>query len=37
MANKEGTKYLGSTMWGLGEKKQVPLERASTAFFDYFR
>lgn len=37
MANKEGTKYLGSTVWGLGEKKQVPLERASTTFFDYFR
>lgn len=34
MANKEGTNYLGSTVWRLGEKKQVPLERA---FFDFFR
>lgn len=37
MANKEDTSYLGSTVWGLGEKKQVPLERASTTFFDFFR
>lgn len=37
MANKEGTNYLGSTVWRLGEKKQVPLERASTTFFDFFR
>lgn len=37
MANKEGTNYLGSTVWRLGEKKQVPLKRASTTFFDFFR